>query len=176
MRKRETIRQMLCAGERPLDAGRVREVTELVLKRPRRMGTLIECLFDEDAGVANRAADVLERVTRGNPLPAARWTHELIGLMAEAQQKKLRWNLALTIGRMPLTVMETRRAAALLTGYLDDASSIVKTAAMQGLANLTRHDATLLPGVLDTLRLLSRSGTPAMRARGRILLKRLVGR
>jgi hypothetical protein len=67
MQKRETIRQMLRAGKRPLDAGRVREVTDLVLKQPRRMGALMECLFDEDAGVANRAADVLERVTRWKP-------------------------------------------------------------------------------------------------------------
>jgi hypothetical protein len=44
---------------------------------------------------------------------------------------------------------------------------------MQGLADLTRHDPSLLPEVLDMLRILSRSGTPAMRARGRILLKKL---
>ena len=31
----------------------------------------------------------------------------------------------------------------------------------------------MLPEVLDMLRILSRTGTPAMRARGRILLKRL---
>jgi len=31
----------------------------------------------------------------------------------------------------------------------------------------------LLPGVLDMLRILSHSGTPAMRARGRFLLKNL---
>jgi hypothetical protein len=42
-----------------------------------------------------------------------------------------------------------------------------------GLRNLPRHDPALLPEVLDLLRILSRSGTPAMRARGRILLKKL---
>ena len=44
---------------------------------------------------------------------------------------------------------------------------------MHGLAGLTRWDPSLLPQVLDMLRVLSRSGTPAMRARGRILLKRM---
>jgi hypothetical protein len=34
----------------------------------------------------------------------------------------------------------------------------------------------MLPEVMDMLRLLSRSGTPAMRARGRILLKRMESR
>jgi hypothetical protein len=44
---------------------------------------------------------------------------------------------------------------------------------MHGLAGLTRWNAALLSEVLDMLRVLSRSGTPAMRARGRILLKRM---
>jgi HEAT repeat protein len=77
------------------------------------------------------------------------------------------------VARMLLSVPEAQRAARALQSYLEDRSSIVKTAAMQGLADLTRHDPTLLPEVLDQLRILSRSGTPAMRARGRILLKRM---
>jgi hypothetical protein len=38
---------------------------------------------------------------------------------------------------------------------------------------LTRQDPASLPAVLDLLRAAGRSGTPAMRARSRILLKRL---
>ena len=64
----------------------------------------------------------------------------------------------------------------MLRSWLDDRSSIVKTCAMQGLASLTRWNPAMLPEVLDMLRLLSRSGTPAMRARGRILLKRIESR
>jgi hypothetical protein len=171
--KREPVRSMLEAGRHRLDAGRVREVVAMVLERPRRASAVIECLFDEDAGVANRAADVLERVTRWKPQPAARWKGELVGLMAEAEQNKLRWNLALTVGRLPLTVPEAQRAAQILRTWLNDKSSIVKTAAMHGLADLTRHDPSLRDEVLDTLRIFSRSGTPAMQARGRILLKQM---
>ena len=88
-------------------------------------------------------------------------------------ENKLRWNLALSVPRIKLSAAEAQRAAAALRTYLEDESSIVKTAAMHGLADLTRHDPSLLPEVLDMLRILSRSGTPAMRARGRILLKKL---
>jgi hypothetical protein len=63
--------------------------------------------------------------------------------------------------------------AAILESWLEDPGSIVKTFAMQGLANLIRQCPRLEPEVLDILRTLSRSGTPAMRARGRILLKQL---
>jgi len=38
---------------------------------------------------------------------------------------------------------------------------------------LTRQDPSLLPDVLDLVRILARSGTAAMRARGRILLEDL---
>ena len=39
------------------------------------------------------------------------------------------------------------------------------------MADLTRQDPDSLPAVLDVLRVAGRSGTPAMRARSRILLK-----
>jgi hypothetical protein len=173
MPKKETVRSMLQAGRHRLAKGRVCEVAKLVQERPRRLSAVVACLFDEDAGTANRAADVLDRATQRQPRLAARWKSELLGLMAEAQENKLRWHLALTIGRLPLTAAEARKAAGILRGWLDDKSSIVKTTAMQGLADLTRHDPSLLAEAIDTLRILSRSGTPAMRARGRILLKRM---
>lgn len=175
--KPETVRSMLSGGG-PFVKGRACEVAEIVAKQPRRLGSLIECLWDEDAGVASRAADALERATGGrkpelDPRRLAPWKEALLGLLPEAAPKRLRWNLALVLPRTMLTVAEARRAAQALNGYLDDSSSIVKTAAMHGLAGLAAHDPSMLPGVLDLLRTLSRSGTPAMRARGRILLKRL---
>ena len=97
----------------------------------------------------------------------------LLGLLPDAGFIKLRWNLAFVLPRLALTVPEARRAAATLYTFLDDRSSIVKTAALQGLADLTRHDPDLLPAVLDLLRIQGRSGTPAMRARSRHLIKRL---
>lgn len=186
MAKPANLRSMLMAGRHALDKGRVCEIAELVVKEPRRLGAVVKCLWDEDAGVACRAADVLERITARyepwlgpRPYPdfdirrLERWKESLIGLIAEAEAKKLRWNLAYVVPRMQLTVAEARRAAQGLNAYLDDSSSIVKTSAMHGLAALARHDPGMLPGVIDLLRMLSRSGTPAMRARGRILLKRI---
>ncbi|MGC1460735.1 MAG: hypothetical protein WA802_00950 [Terracidiphilus sp.] len=122
--------------------------------------------------MANRAADALERASYHKPALAVAWKKSLLGLLAEAEHNKLRWNLALIVPRLELTVPECRRAAAISRTYLEDRSSIVKTLAMQGLADLTRRDPSLLPEVLDILRILSRSGTPAQRARGRILLRR----
>lgn len=173
MTKPETIGSMLTGGRHALSVGRVREVAALILKQPKKVSQLIEYLWDEDPGVANRAADALERVSCREPSLPAPWQDSLLGLLAEATQNKLRWNLALVVPRLTLTAPECRRAAAILRTYLEDKSSIVKTCAMQGLAELTRQDSSLLPEVLDLLRILARSGTPAMRARGRILLRKL---
>ena len=173
MQQQHTIREMLVVGRHRLDVGQACKVAELVLANPRKIRQLIDCLWDEDPGVANRAADALERTTYHQPKIAQPCKEALIGLLAEAQQNKLRWNLAMLVPRLQLSVTETRRAAAALRRYLDDQGSIVKTAAMHGLTMLTKHDPDLLPEVVDMLRILSRSGTPAMRARGRILLKQL---
>ncbi len=173
----QNLRSQLAEGKHPLALGRVRELTAKLLADPGKAGHLVEFLWDDDPGVASRAADVLERISRrGLParervLPGAK--KALLGLLPEAAPKKLRWNLALMLGRLPLTVSEARRAAQVLQSWLDDPSSIVKTAALQCLADLTRHDPSLLPMALELLRIHSRSGTPAMRARCRILLEKL---
>jgi hypothetical protein len=167
---------MLAGGPR-LGVGRVREVVELVLAQPRKTAQLVECLWDADPGVVSRAADALEKASHRRPeLLApwlAPWKDALLNLLVEATQIKLRWNLALMVPRLTLAKAEIRRAASTLQTYLEDRSSIVKTCAMQGLAELTRQDPSLLPEVLDLVRILARAGTPAMRARGRILLKDL---
>jgi hypothetical protein len=164
---------MLAAGRNRLNIGRADEVAAMVSAQPKKASRLIECLWDEDPGVVNRAADAIEKLSRSLPAVLESWKAPLLGLLAEATENKLRWNLAVIVPRLRLTIPECRRVAAALQSYLEDESSIVKTCAMQGLAELTRQDPSLLEEVLDLLRILSRSGTPAMRARGRILLRKL---
>jgi hypothetical protein len=173
MAKSSTIRDLLGEGRCAFDSGRAFEVAMMVLEQPRLANRLIECLWDESEGVALRAADALDIVSHELPRVLVRWKEPLLGLMAEARPIKLRWHLAFFVSRLRLTPAECRRAAAVLRTWLDDRSSIVKTSAMQTLADLTHQDASLLPEVLDLVRILSRSGTPAMRARGRVLVKQL---
>ncbi len=177
MPRRVDLRAELAIGRHALDIGRVREMVGIIGAQPRRAARLIELLWDDDPGVANRAADVLERVS-AHPSPALirvlnDYKEALLGLLPDARFIKLRWNLAFVIPRLALTLPEARRAAATLYTFLDDRSSIVKTAALQGLADLTRHDPASVPAVLDLLRIHGRSGTPAMRARSRHLILRL---
>jgi hypothetical protein len=177
MPKPDSLHAMLSEGQGRISVGRAKEVAALVQAQPKMFPRLMECLWDEDPGVINRAAHALELITRdGQPGPIAQlnlWKTSILGLLPEAKENKLRWHLALVLPRLALTRAEIARAVEALQSWLeDDSSSIVKTVSLQGLCDLTRRDPALSPMVEDLLRIHSRSGTAAMRARSRILLKR----
>ena len=168
MPARKTIRSMLSSGRHRNSSGRTAEVVELVRANPKRASQLLECLWDEEPAVAMRAADALEKLTRlcpHTPDPAREpllgllqrsWKPALIGLLAEATENKLRWSLAAMVPRLAFTVSERERVAETLRSYLEDRSSIVKTCALQGLADLARQDGScrlrlVEPELLDDL-------------------------
>ena len=95
----------------------------------------------------------------------------IVGLLAEAEQIELRWHLAQMIPRLPLAQPERRRAADTLQLYLEDRSSIVRTFALQALADISRSDAELRPRVREILEQSVVRGTAAMKARARKLLR-----
>lgn len=121
-----------------------------------------------------RAADAAEKVTRKARELLQPYKKELLGLMAESNEQELCWHLAAMVPRLSLTPKERQRAALLLGAYLEHRSSIVKTFALQGLAELAQQDASLRATVVETLRKAVRKGTPAMKARSRKLLLQFV--
>jgi HEAT repeat protein len=153
--------------------GRANEVVRLVLREPLRFHELIKCLWDENPLVRMRAADAAEKVSVEKPRLLDRYKAELLGMLVETEQIELRWHLAQMVPRLRLTALERQRAVAVLQRYLDDRSSIVKTCALQGLADLAQNDAGLRGMVKQLLEESVQSGTPAMKARARKLLKKL---
>jgi hypothetical protein len=118
-----------------------------------------------------RAADAAEKISATHPALLRHHKKELLGLSSETTQIELRWHLAAMIPRLPLTANEKQQATKILRRYLEDRSSIVKTFALQALADLAQNDADLRQEVIELLEKAIRSGTPAMRARARKLLK-----
>jgi hypothetical protein len=119
-----------------------------------------------------RAADAAEKVTFTRPELLQPYKRELLGLLAESEQIELRWHLALMVPRLELNATERQRAAKTLWRYLDDRSSIVKTFALQGLAELAKQDPSLRETVKQTLEVSLQTGTAAMKVRARKLLKK----
>jgi hypothetical protein len=162
----------LAGGDRR-SLGRADKVAATVLKNPRMFGALIAGLWAADPIVRMRAADATEKVTRTKRELLRPYKKELFGLMAEESQIEVRWHLALMVPRLALSAKEKETAASLLRTYLDDSSAIVRTHALQGLADLAKTDATMRPAVKELLREATRSGTAAMKARSRKLLLQL---
>ena len=123
--------------------------------------------------VRMRAADAAEKITRSSPELLRPHKRELLGLMAEAKEQELRWHLAAMVSRLKLTAKERELVRSLLSTYLEDRSSIVKTSALLALADLSAVDASIRPEVIEILRQSARNGTPAMKARSRKLLLEL---
>lgn len=164
------ILEKLKGGDRR-SIGRANEVVQDVLQEPELFGVVFGGMLHEDALVRMRAADVVEKVTAVHPEYLAPYKETLIESVAAVAQQEVRWHVAQMVPRLPLNSAERQQWMSVLRRYLQqDESKIVKTSAMQALADLAEKDETLQPEVLALLEKHTRSGSPAMQARGRKLL------
>lgn len=149
------------------------KIASIVSTQPGLFAELMFGLWHVEGGVRSRAADAVEKATREHPELLDPFKTELLGLMPEARPAAVRWHLAQLLPRLGLTGAERRRAIDLLRSYLNDRSSIVKTFAMDSLAELAAPDKKLHGEVIEMIRGFTKTGTPAMKARGRKLLAKL---
>ncbi len=166
------ILKKLQGGDRR-SIGRADEVAAEVLAEPGLFDTLFSGMLSADPLVRMRAADAVEKITARHPELLEPHKTILIEEISRLEQQEVRWHAALMLPRVKWGTAGRKRVLAVLTGYLDDKSSIVKTCAMQAMADLARDFPALRPRVAALLRELCTSGTPAMKARGRRLVAEL---
>jgi HEAT repeat protein len=170
----KSILDELKGGDRRSIRG-VPEVVRRVTANPSLFPTVFEGLTHADALVRMRCADAVEKITLAHPEYLSPYKRQLMQLAAGAQDKEVRWHLAQMLPRLPLNARERRHAVELLNEYLTDESRIVKTFAMQALADIAGKDPGLRRPIIERLRELTRDGSSAMKSRGRKLLARLDG-
>lgn len=163
------ILERLKGGDRR-SIGRVGEVVDAVLTDPGLFDTLFQGMLHDDPLVRMRAADAVEKITARHPEYLQPYKEVLIREVARSNQQEVRWHVAQMIPRLTLSRAEARTVLEILREYLEDKSKIVKTCAMQAMADLARQDETLRPEVLPLLEELTRTGSPAMKSRGAKLL------
>jgi hypothetical protein len=165
--------QKLEGGDRR-SVGRVDEVVAKVLADLALFPVLIDGMLDSNPLIRMRAADAATKVVEKSGVqPLQPYKTKLLNEIAPIPQQEVRWHVAQLISRLDLTPAETGQAVAILESYLNDKSKIVKTFAMQTLADLAEREAALRPRVLAQLEHLTATGSPAMQSRGRKLLARL---
>ncbi len=153
--------------------GKSAEVVAAVLAHPADFGAVFEGMLAEDPILRLRCADAVEKITVQRPELLLPFKRRLLERVAKIDQPAVRWHVAQLLPRLALTPRERRACVALLRAYLQDESKIVKTFAMQALADLAAQETKLRGPVIRLLTSLTRTGSPAMQARGRKLLARL---
>lgn len=153
--------------------GRSEEVAADVLADPALFGELFEGMLDANPLIRMRAADAVEKITVEHPEYLRPYKKKLTQQVAQIEQQEVRWHVAQLFSRLELSKAERRRVVGILSGYLKDKSKIVKTFAMQALADIAGQDAELRAPIIKKLETLTRTGSPAMKSRGRKLLAKL---
>lgn len=172
MREGNDLLNKLSGGDRR-SIGRVEEVVAEVLAKPALFRSLFRGMMAGDPVVRMRAADAVEKVTADRPELLRPYEAALLGPVARIEQQEVRWHVAQMLPRLDLGAEERDVAVAILMDYLQDRSKIVRTSAMQALADLARTDARLYRRAVPLLQELTATGSPAMRARGKKLLQKL---
>ena len=164
----EVLRKLEGGDRRSI--GGSNEVVADVIANPKLFDVVFSGLLTDDPLLRARSADAVEKITVQHPEYLHPYKTTLIGPLARLDQKELRWHIAQMLPRIRWSPKERQQVLDLLLVYLNDRSSIVKTFAMQALADLTAQWPQLRVNVLAQLQELTVNGTPAMKARGRKLL------
>lgn len=125
--------------------GRSEQVVADVLCNPDLFGELVTGLSADNAILRMRAADEMGKISLKYPEYLRPHHGFLIEQAARSDQKEMRWHLAQMLPRLKLNDKEKRRVVDTLLTYFADSSSIVKTFAMQALADIARQTPKLRP-------------------------------
>jgi hypothetical protein len=165
----KNVTSKLRGGDRR-SIGRSNEIAKQISASAKLFAQVFGELAHADPVIRMRAADAIEKASALNPKLIQPYKRDILNRVAVIPQQEVRWHVAQIIPRLQLKPRDRDNAVSILFDYLDDKSSIVKTFAMQALADLAERDSLLRKRVLPVIEFLAASGSPAMRARGRKLV------
>lgn len=166
------ILQKLSDGDRR-SIGRADEVASEITDDPSLFEVVLDAMRSENALLRMRASDAVEKASRSHPELLRPYKALLLHEISASEQQEVRWHVAQMFSRLDLDERERETAVRVLKQYLRDESRIVRTNALQALADIAAQDQRYRPEVVAILREAVSTGSAAMRARGRKLLEEL---
>ena len=152
--------------------GKSNEVVELVTSDPELFDEVFNGILHEDKVIRARCADAVEKVARKFPEYIQKRKTVILKNLKAYNQKEVIWHIASMLGVLKLTPKENKTAAAQLYKWLESSDSIiVKVMCMQTLSDFALRDKKLLKSVRDEIEKQMINGAPAVKARGRHILK-----
>ena len=150
--------------------GQVADAVRLAIADSRHIDELVDLMSYSNPAVRMRAADALEKATVQRSGLLMRHKDYLLELIEEASQNEVRWHLAQLVTRLDLKADEIDDLALVFTKWYERADSrIVRTSALQGMADLALKDADLIDTALKMTAHALASPIPALKARARKL-------
>jgi hypothetical protein len=166
----------LLVGNDLRSIGKSDEVVKLVTSDPELFDEVFNGIFHSDKVIRARCADAVEKVSRKFPEYIQKKKSIILKNLNEFSQKEVLWHIALMLDYLELTKKETNKAFAKLNEWLNSSNSIiVKVACMQTLAGFALKNKSITKSVCDEIQKQMVNGAPAIKARGRHLLKNLSG-
>ncbi len=166
------IRDRLAGGDRRT-LGNAPQLGDEAAINPETFDRLAELLGDDDPLIRSRAAHALQLAAKRKPQLLEPHKETMLQQVAGVEQWEVRHLWCQMVPLLELSDTERRRVFELAVSFLKDRSSIVKTCAMQLMADLALQDKALAAEARPIIEGLTLAGTAAMRARGRKLIKLL---
>jgi hypothetical protein len=153
--------------------GRANKIVQSVLKDRKLFREAFNGMFCSNPLVRMRAADVIEKVSEERPELLQPYKSILLRNAPKVTQQEVQWHLAQMLGYLTLTSRERLRAASILLGWLDSnpKSKIVIVMSIQTLWDFAKQEKSLRTEIYGRVQQYLQSGSPAVKARCRILLK-----
>jgi hypothetical protein len=166
----------LLVGNDLRSIGKADEVVKLVTSDSELFDEVFDGIFHEDKVVRARCADAVGKVARKFPEYIQKKKSIILKNLDEFSQKEVVWHIALMLGYLKLTKKETEKAFLKLNNWLTLSDSIiVKVSCMQTMAEVALKNKSIVKSVCDEIQKQMINGAPAIKARGRHLLKSLNG-
>ncbi|MFO0744155.1 MAG: hypothetical protein U1F43_00585 [Myxococcota bacterium] len=137
------------------------------------MGELAELAGDEDALVAMRAVDLLEKLAHAHTDWVEPHKRLFVGPLADSDMWEVRLQVVRALPLFRWTKRERERAVAILVRDVDHPRAFVRAWALDSLAAFAARDASLAPVVEAALTRFERSGQKALATRARHIRARL---
>ena len=153
--------------------GRADEVVCDIQKDQSLFKEVFKGLYHDDPVVRMRSADVAEKVTKKNPELLTGFEKAIIEELSQIEQQEVCWHIALILPRLSYSRSQEKEIFETLKRYLFHKSKIVNVNAMEALTMLALKNNSMKQGVKNIIKSKVASGSPALKARGRKLLKRL---
>ena len=155
--------------------GKVPDVIRLVGDDPVKFSELLEGIYSPDEVVRLRSADAIEKISRRRPGLLQAKKKELIKYIGTYEHPEVFWQLSVALSYLELTKKELPGIISKLIEWLngDKMNQFAKVNCMQALANIAEKNPWFKKEVAGIIEEQMEKGKAAIKARGRILLKKL---